>query len=183
MSATARLLSIVSPERLLTPLYCQRCGRPLVERYVAHEARTRLQCDACGFVHYMNPRVVTSAIVEHRGRVLLQQRAIEPGLGKWTFPGGFLEIGETPQAGAVRETREETGLDIELGSLLGVYARVHVGIVLIVYTANSTSDAAVVADSESMAVQWFAPDEIPWPELAFETTDAALRDWLTARPP
>ncbi len=174
-------MSTVSPERLSTPVYCQLCGRHLVERQVKGELRTRLQCEACGFVHYMNPRVVAAAVVEHKGRVLLQQRAIAPGRGLWTFPGGFLEVGETPEAGALRETREEVGLDVSLGGLLGVYSRPHVGIVLVVYTAESASDAAVVGDGESLSVRWYAPEAIPWPELAFETTAAALRDWLGRR--
>ncbi len=171
----------MSPERLSTPVYCQQCGRYLVERYVRDEQRTRLQCEGCGFVHYMNPRVVAAAVVEHGGRVLLQQRATEPGRGLWTFPGGFLEVGETPEAGAVRETREEAGLDVSLGGLLGVYSRPHVGIVLVVYTAESASDAAVVGDRESLSVRWYAPEAIPWADLAFETTAAALRDWLRHR--
>ncbi len=163
------------------PLYCQRCGRSLVERYVAGDGRPRLQCESCGFIHYMNPRVVTAAIVEHGGRVLLQRRAIEPGRGRWTFPGGFLEIGETPEAGAVRETREETGLEVELHGLAGVYARPGPGIVLVVYAAASASDVAFAADGESTEVRWCAPDEIPWDELAFDTTEVALRDWSARR--
>jgi ADP-ribose pyrophosphatase YjhB (NUDIX family) len=169
------------PERLLTPVYCQRCAHALVERYVAEEDRTRLICDACGFVHYMNPRVVAAAIVSHDNRVLLQQRAIEPSRGLWTFPGGFLEIGETPEAGAMRETKEEVGLEVEILNLLGVYARPHVGIVLVVYEATSARDDATVADSESLAVRWYAADDIPWPDLAFDTTAQALREWLARR--
>ena len=175
-------MSIVSPERLSTPVYCQRCGHFLVERYVAPEGRTRYQCEACGFIHYMNPRVVAATVVEHGGQVLLQKRAADPGRGKWTFPGGFLEVGERPEEGAVRETKEEVGLDVTLGALLGVYSRPHVGIVLVVYESTAQSDAAYVADAESLDVRWFGVPDIPWPDLAFDTTAAALRDW-TARHP
>lgn len=171
-------MSIVSPERLLTPVYCQRCAHALVERYVVEEERTRIICEACGFVHYMNPRVVAAAIVEYGGRLLLQRRAIEPSRGQWTFPGGFLEVGETPETGAIRETKEEVGLEIEILNLLGVYSRPHVGIVLVVYDTRSSHGHAIVADSESLEVQWFAPEEIPWPDLAFETTAHALHDWI-----
>src|SRR5687767_7561197 len=100
------------PERLPEPRYCLRCGHFLVERFVAAEGRSRHQCESCGFVHYQNPRVVAAIIVSHEGRLLLQQRAIEPSLGKWTFPGGFLELGERVEDGARRETLEETGLDV-----------------------------------------------------------------------
>jgi ADP-ribose pyrophosphatase YjhB (NUDIX family) len=166
------------PERLQTPRYCQLCGSYLVERRLPGESVARLVCESCGFVHYMNPRVVAAVIVEHTGRMLLQQRAIEPSAGLWTFPGGFLEIGETAAQGAVREAREEVGLDVFIDGLLGVYTRPAPGIVLVVYEGRSSSDSAVVGDHESLAVRWFSPAEIPWDHIAFETTEAALRDWI-----
>jgi ADP-ribose pyrophosphatase YjhB (NUDIX family) len=176
-------MSTVSPERLVTPRYCQLCGHSLIERYVAPEERSRFQCDGCGFIHYMNPRVVAAVIIEHDGRLLLQQRAMEPRSGFWTFPGGFLEIGESPDEGAVREAKEEVGLDVTLHALQGVYTRRKHGIVLVVYEGTSESEAATVADSESTAVRWYGIDEIPWDELAFDTTEEALRRWVAARLP
>jgi ADP-ribose pyrophosphatase YjhB (NUDIX family) len=169
------------PERLPSPRYCQICGRFLVERYVEAERRTRLQCEGCGFIHYLNPRVVAAIIVSNRGRVLLQQRAVEPRAGFWTFPGGFLEIGETVEEGAARETLEEVGLEVTPERIVGVYSRPQVGIVLVAYEAESASDAAFVGDTESQQVQWFERSDIPWADLAFETTEAALRDWLAQR--
>lgn len=143
------------------------------------EKRTRLQCERCGAISYLNPRVVAGIIVSHRERVLLQRRAVEPRVGFWTFPGGFLEIGETAEEGARRETLEETALDVEPTTLVGVYTRPRVGIVLVAYAGESSSDAAVAADAaESLEVRWFPEGEIPWADLAFETTEAALRDWL-----
>lgn len=171
----------MSPERLSTPRYCQLCGGSMSERLIESTSRTRYECARCGFIHYMNPRVIAAVIVEHGGRVLLEQRAMEPGRGGWTFPGGFLEIGETPAAGAAREATEEVGLDVTLGALLGVYTRPEVGIVMVVYAGKSGSDAAYVADAESLAVRWYAVDDIPWAELAFDTTVEALRDWVAAR--
>ena len=172
----------MSPERLPVPRYCQICGHFLIDRYVESEGRRRYQCENCGFIHYMNPRVVVSMAVEHAGRVLLQQRAQEPRAGFWTFPGGFLEIGELPREGARRETLEEVGLDIEPQELLGVYGRPDVGIVLVVYRGRSTSDDARITDPESIALRWYAADAIPWDELAFATTEQALRDWVSQRP-
>lgn len=169
------------PERLPTARYCLRCGHALVERYLDGENRMRLQCESCGFVHYENPRVVAAIIVSHGGRVLLQQRAIDPRAGFWTFPGGFLEVGESTEQGAARETLEEVGLDVAPSALVGVYSRPQVGIVLVAYEGESASDAAVVGDAESLQVRWYAPEEIPWADLAFETTEAALRDWLARR--
>lgn len=168
------------PERLPQPRYCQVCGHHLVERFIEAEKRIRLQCESCRFIHYLNPRVVTGIIVSHRGRVLLQRRAVEPRSGYWTFPGGFLEIGETVEDGARRETLEEVGLDLEPAMLVGVYSRPQVGIVLVAFAAESPSDAATAADFESSEVRWFSLDQIPWADLAFETTEAALRDWLAA---
>jgi ADP-ribose pyrophosphatase YjhB (NUDIX family) len=170
-------MSIV-PERLPQPRYCQTCGHHLVERYIEAEKRTRLQCENCGLIHYLNPRVVAAIIVSHRGRVLLQRRAIDPRAGYWTFPGGFLEVGETAVEGARRETLEEVGLEVAPSQLIGVYTRPQVGIVLVAYAGEAPSDAAVVGDFESSEVRWFDVDAIPWPELAFETTEAALRDWI-----
>jgi len=174
-------MSTVSPEQLVTPRYCQVCGSPLIERYFDYEARTRLQCDGCGFVHYLNPRVVTAVIIEYGGRVLLQRRAMEPGRGLWTFPGGFLEVGERPEEGAVREAKEEVGLEVELAGLHGVYSRPHIGIVLVVYAGTSASGAAVVGDYESTEVAWFGAEAIPWDDLAFDTTRGALQDWVRRR--
>lgn len=166
------------PDKLVAPRYCQLCGRYLIERFVESEGRPRYQCEGCGFVHYMNPRVVASVIIEHDGRLLLQQRAMEPSRGLWTFPGGFLEVGETPEEGAVREAKEEVGLDVTVRSLQGIYTRRQHGIVLVVYDGTTATDNAVVADYESLAVRWYPPADIPWPDLAFESTEAALRDWV-----
>jgi mutator protein MutT len=171
-------MSTVSPERIFVPRYCGECGHGLAERFIQSEGRARLQCESCGHIHYINPRVVTGVIVEYEGKLLLQQRAVEPRAGFWTFPGGFLEVGETAEEGAARETKEEVGLEVRLGPLLGVYSRPQVGIVLVAYTATSDTDAAFVGDAESMAVLWFAVEDVPWSELAFDSTEAALRDWV-----
>jgi ADP-ribose pyrophosphatase YjhB (NUDIX family) len=174
-------MSTVSPERLVLPRFCQLCGHDLIERMIESERIPRFVCEGCGFVHYMNPRVVSAVIVEFEGRIVLQQRAMEPRAGYWTFPGGFLEIGESTEDGAVREAREEVGLDVMLTGLHGVYTRKHVGIVLVVYRGVAASGDAVVGDRESTAVRWFAPADIPWDDLAFDSTVAALREWIARR--
>jgi mutator protein MutT len=181
MSAVTRHHVNAMPERLPEARFCIACGHYLVERLIEREHQRRLQCESCGHVHYVNPRVVVAIIVEHDGKVVLQQRAIETRRGYWTFPGGFLEVGETPEAGALREVKEEVGLDVTITGLLGLYTRSTVGIVLVVYTGTSATGDAIVGDFESMAVRWYAPDEIPWSDLAFETTEQALRDWVAAR--
>jgi len=115
------------------------------------------------------------------GRVHLARRAIEPGVGRWTYPGGFLEIGEAAAEGARRETEEETELLVEIGRLIGVYSRPHVGIVTIVYEAAVVGGRAEPA-AESTEVRAFTPDDIPWDELAFSTAESALRDWVRTLP-
>ena len=112
--------------------------------------------------------------------MLLQRRAVDPRSGYWTFPGGFLEVGETAEDGARREAKEEVGLDVTLGGILGVYSRPDVAIVVVVYRGAAGAGEAIVGDSESSEAGWFAAADIPWDELAFETTASALRDWERA---
>jgi ADP-ribose pyrophosphatase YjhB (NUDIX family) len=174
-------LPLVSPEQLPTPRYCQLCGHPLVERYLAHEERWRLQCEHCGFVHYMNPRVVAAVAPERDGRILLMKRAWEPRAGFWTIPGGFLEMGESAEEGAVRETAEEAGVEVELRGLLGVYTRRDAGIVVVIYRGLVPDDATPRPGAEALELRWFGPGDIPWEELAFPTTVQALKDWVAAQ--
>lgn len=170
----------LTPEQLPRPRFCQVCGGPLSYRRLPHDARPRYVCDGCGFIHYLNPRVVAATVPQREGRLLLVRRAMDPMRGFWTFPGGFLEVGETTEQGAVRETEEEIGLPVELGPLLGVYTRAEFGIVVIVYRAAVGPGEAVAEEREILETRWFAPEEIPWTELAFETTRQALRDLVGA---
>lgn len=163
------------------PRYCQHCGSGLVSRRVEDEGRERLVCGRCGFIHYLNPRLVANVLPERAGRVLLLRRGIEPSYGKWAFPGGYLELGESAEQGAEREAWEEVGLIMRAGPLLGVYTRVEHGIVVLVYRGLRFSGRPVPGP-EVLETAWFRPHEIPWPDLAFETTAAALRDWVRALP-
>lgn len=147
-----------------------------------HEERWRLQCESCGFIHYLNPRIVAAVTPERDGRVLLIKRAWEPRAGFWTVPGGFLEIGESAEEGAVRETQEEAGVTVEIRGLLGVYTRREVGIVVVIYRGIVPEGAAPVPGAEALDARWHRPDEIPWGELAFPTTEQALRDWVALQP-
>ena len=120
----------------------------------------------------MNPKLIVGLIPERRGRVLLMRRAIEPRYGAWTFPGGFMEIDETVEECAVRETREEVGVEVRLDGLVGVYSRpgpVGPGIVSIVYRGRVTGGSVDVG-REALEARWFRPEDIPWDELAYETT-------------
>jgi ADP-ribose pyrophosphatase YjhB (NUDIX family) len=162
------------------PSFCPACGKPVEPRLLEEDHRPRLVCPD-GHVTWRNPRVVVGALPIQAGRVFLARRAIEPGLGRWTYPGGFLEVGESAQEGARREAEEETELRIEVGRLIGVYSRPHVGIVTIVFAADVVGGRPEPA-AETTEVRGFDPDEIPWDELAFTTVESALRDWVASLP-
>jgi ADP-ribose pyrophosphatase YjhB (NUDIX family) len=156
------------------------CGQRLTSAVPEGDTRRRLICLDCGFVHYLNPRPVAGTIpVREDGAILLVRRAIEPRIGTWVFPGGFMDLGETAEEAAVRETREEAMVEVEELRLVGVYTRSGPGVVVIVYEARALG--AGEAGPECSEVGWFAPDAIPWEELSFDSTEAALKDWLTQR--
>ena len=159
-------------------LFCSRCGADLRFGPVPDEERHRLVCDSCGFIAYINPRmVVTTLPVTDDGKVILLRRGIEPGYGAWAQPGGFLEIDETAIQGAVRETLEETGYVVELSRLVGLYSRPQAGIVVAAWEAHVTGGEARTG-LEALEIRPFAPDEIPWGGIAFNTSIWALRDWV-----
>jgi len=160
--------------------FCSRCGSPLSFGPLPTEERDRLACDACGFVAYVNPRVVVSTLpVTETGELVLIRRGIEPGYGSWAQPGGFLEIDETAQDGAVRETLEETGLLVEPTSIVGVYSRPRAAVAVIAWEARIVGGVARTS-AETLEVRAFPRDAIPWPHIAFQTTAWAVRDWLHA---
>ena len=160
--------------------YCMHCGQRLTTALPEGDSQRRLVCLDCGFIHYINPRPVAGTIpVREDGTVLLVRRAIEPRAGSWVFPGGFMDVGETAEEAATRETREEANLEVRDLSLVGVYTRPEPGVVVIVYEAVAASEAS--PGDECSEVAWFAPGEIPWDELAFDSTTAALRDWVARR--
>jgi 8-oxo-dGTP diphosphatase len=158
--------------------FCSRCGAPLRLGPLPAEDRDRLACDKCGHITYVNPRlVVTTLPVTEAGEVVLLRRGIEPGLGLWAQPGGFMEIDETVHEGAIRETLEETGLVVEPGAVVGLYTRPEAAIVVIAFEAKIVGGAPTLT-AEALEVRPFAPEAIPWPQLAFRTTEWALRDWV-----
>lgn len=163
--------------------HCSRCGGVLEERDVPGEGRLRLVCRDCGQITYVNPRLVATALpITDAGEVILLRRGFEPGRGLWAQPGGFLEVDETPSEGAARETLEEIGLDIEIGDVVGLYARLEAAVIVLAYEARITG-GEVTTTPEALEVRAFSPNEIPWPEIAFRTTWWALVDWLERRHP
>jgi ADP-ribose pyrophosphatase YjhB (NUDIX family) len=169
--------SHLTPERVR---FCPLCGRGVERRPVPPEGKRELVCSGCGFVYYLSHKVVAGTIPAEDGRVLLTRRAIHPAHGKWTFPGGYVDWGEPVTVAAVRETVEETGLRVELGGLVGVYSYPSAPVVVVVYEARVTGGTLCVCH-ENDRVEWVAPEHIPWDELAFPSTTAALRDFLATR--
>jgi ADP-ribose pyrophosphatase YjhB (NUDIX family) len=114
------------------------------------------------------------------GRIVLARRAIEPGHGLWVFPGGYVDRGEDVRTAAIREAREEAGIDIRLDGLVGIYSYPGVTAVIIVYSAVWTGGTLTI-DDESLEIRTFDPDGLPWDEMAFPSTKDSLRDYLDGR--
>jgi ADP-ribose pyrophosphatase YjhB (NUDIX family) len=163
--------------------HCTRCGGRLETGLVAGEERDRLVCVDCGQITYVNPRLVVTTIpVTEEGHVLLIRRGFEPGRGLWAQPGGFLEVDETATEGAVRETLEETGLEVATGEIIGLYARLEAAVIVLAYEARVVGGEARTGP-EALDVRAFPAEAIPWDEIAFRTTWFALVDWLARRRP
>ena len=126
---------------------------------------------------YLGPKLVAGAIVELDGGMVLIQRAIEPGYGLWTFPGGFVERGEVAEAAAARETLEETGLEIEVTGIVGLYTYEDQAPAIAVFAARVTGGEPVPLD-ETLDVRAFPREGLPWAEMAFPSTEHALKDYL-----
>jgi ADP-ribose pyrophosphatase YjhB (NUDIX family) len=154
--------------------FCPRCGEAAEVEYPRF-----ISCPHCGYGAYYNPKPVAAAIpATADGRIILLRRGFDPGKGLWTFPGGFVDLGESVEEAARRETREELEIDVALGPVVGVYSRPEDRVVLIVYAATTTQ--APQTTDEAPEVRAFAPAELPWDALAFWSTERALRDFLSA---
>jgi ADP-ribose pyrophosphatase YjhB (NUDIX family) len=151
--------------------------KPAFRRQIpAGDTHERDVCATCGFVNYVNPKIVTGSIVRHDGKLLLCRRAIEPRSGFWTLPAGFMELGETAEQAAMREAREEANAEIIIERLLAVYTIPRIAQVQIMYLAR-LARAEFSAGPESLEVRLAGWDEIPWEELAFPSVRWALEQY------
>ncbi len=148
---------------------------PRHRRIPEGDDRPRLVCGECGFILYENPKVIVGAVCTWEGRYLLCRRAIEPRSGYWTMPAGYMELHETAEQGAVREVWEEACARVALDGLLSVYSLPHISQVHMIYRARMTAPD-FGAGPESLEVELFAWDEIPWDELAYPTVGWSLRN-------
>ena len=156
--------------------FCPRCAGPLAPRTLKSNEPKRLVCEKCSFIFYQDPKVVAGTICTLDGGVVLLRRGIEPAMGKWVFPGGYVDRGESTMEAAVRETREESHLEVVTRSLLGVYSYPKSPNVIIVYVAE-VMGGTLTAGDESTEAGTFPASRIPWDELAFQSTVEALQDF------
>ena len=153
------------------------CGYALVQKLIKSGEPERPTCGRCGHIVYLDPKVaVGTVITDQTGCFALVKRSIEPGYGKWVFPGGYVDRGEEPIVAAVREAKEEANLTIRLDGLINIYAYPGVVPIIIVYAATAIG-GELRADDESLDASWFSSSDIPWSSLAFPSTLDALRDY------
>ena len=158
--------------------FCPTCGGRLQGRTLKSGDPERLVCETCDFVFYMDPKVAVGTIIGTGGdRVVLVRRAIEPGYGLWVFPGGYVDRGERVIDAAVREAREESGLEIRIDRLVNVYSYGGAAPIVIVYAATMTG-GELCTDDECLEARLFRCDEIPWDALAFESTREGLEEYF-----
>ena len=156
--------------------FCSNCGASVALQVPDGDNRERAVCNACNTVHYVNPRIVVGCVPERDGKILLCKRAIEPRYGYWTVPAGFMEIGETIAEGAARETLEEACAVVTIGHLFASVDVVQAGQLHLFFTATLTGEFA--PGDESLDVGLYAPDEIPWDDIAFRSVSFALEKYL-----
>ena len=158
-------------------LHCNRCGAAVVHRVPEGDSLVRAVCPICAHIQYENPRNIVGTVPVWDGRVLLCRRAIEPRLGLWTLPAGFMELGETTEQGARRETLEEAGVDVALGALYCVANVRPVSQVYLLYRARMLR-AHWEPGAETLEAALFAPEEVPWDRIAFRTVTETLRRYF-----
>jgi len=160
--------------------YCSDCSAALTYRVPPGDSLPRAVCDACGSIHYENPRMIVGCVVEWQGKVLLCKRAIEPRYGLWTVPAGFLENGETTAAGAQRETLEEANARVEIDALFALYNLPHINQVYMLFRGRLL-DADFGAGAETLETRLVDEHEVPWNEIAFVTVRNTLTHYFNDR--
>jgi ADP-ribose pyrophosphatase YjhB (NUDIX family) len=164
--------------------FCPHCGGAFNARILKEGEPERLVCERCGFVFYLDPKVAVGTIIRTADhQIVLCRRAIEPGYGRWVFPGGYVDRGEKLEEAAIREAREECGLDVELEGLVSLHSYRGKTPIIIVWAARAVGGVLGVADEESLEVRAFGAETIPWDDLAFDSTGEALRAYFGGKRP
>jgi ADP-ribose pyrophosphatase YjhB (NUDIX family) len=177
-----RVGSIPSPGTIKSFLmnFCSNCGTRVVLKVPEGDFLPRHVCEGCGTIHYQNPKLVVGSVPEYDGRILICKRGIEPRLGYWTIPAGFMENDETLEVGAAREALEEACIDVEIGSLLLLANVTHARQVHVFFRSRMRKPD-FAPTHESLEVRLVDESEIPWDQLAFPSTEAALRHFVADR--
>jgi len=162
---------------LETYKYCPQCGGELEERLLKAGEPPRLVCKSCGFVFYIDPKLAVLGLVPLEGGIVMARRAIDPGYGLWVAPGGFVDAGEPLEEAVVRETLEETLLQVEVVRLFNIYSYKNQRTVVAAYLTRYQGGKLAAGD-ETLEVRVFRPEEIPWEEIAFTSTREALQEYL-----
>jgi ADP-ribose pyrophosphatase YjhB (NUDIX family) len=157
--------------------YCSACGAPVSRKIPPGDTMLRFVCERCATIHYHNPKIVAGCIPEWNNQILLCRRAIEPRLGLWTFPAGFMEVGESAEDAAVRETKEEALADVEVTALHAMLSLPHIGQVYLVFRGRMRSPE-FQAGPESLEVRLVSHEAIPWNDIAFPVVHDALRRYV-----
>ena len=157
--------------------YCGECGKSVSQRIPYGDTLPRFVCDSCQAIHYHNPKIVAGCIPEWNGRILLCRRAIEPKSGLWTYPAGFMEIGEGTEEAALRETLEEARAHVTITRLHSVLSLPHIGQVYLTFIGQLHAEE-FEAGQESLDVRLFDRQDIPWGEIAFPVVSDALRRYV-----
>ncbi len=160
--------------------FCNQCGAPVALKVPVGDTLPRHVCGTCETIHYVNPKIVAGCIPEWEGRILLCRRAIGPRVGYWTIPAGFMELGESTEEAASRETLEEARARVSIDSLYAVFTLPHVSQVYLVYRGRLRAEE-FGCGNESLDVRLFEEREIPWDELAFPVIREILRRYAADR--
>lgn len=161
--------------------FCSQCGGRVLQKMPRDDDRRRHVCSDCGTVHYQNPKIVTGCLPVWEDSVLLCRRAIEPRRGFWTVSAGFMELGETIEQGAIRETWEEARARVEILAPYSMFSLPHVNQLYVIFRARLT-DPGFDPGPESLEVRLFAERDIPWDHLAFGTVRQTLTFFFADRP-
>ncbi len=157
--------------------FCPQCAGALEERLLKPREPKRLVCTVCGFIFYIDPKLAVLALVPYQGGLVLVRRSIEPGYGLWVVPGGFVDLGETVEEAVVREAYEEAGLTVRVVRLQNIYSYRHSRTVIAAYQTEYVSGTLRPGDEE-LEARVFAPEELPWSDIAFSSTREALKEFL-----
>lgn len=163
--------------RVPLPRFCHQCGGAIQLRNIKAGEPDRHVCSACGEVHWLEPKVAVGALIAHHGGLVMLQRDIDPGRGKWVFPGGFVDRGESLEQAAAREAREEAGIEIGDLALLGAYSYPGHPVILIAFRATVHGGTPVAGD-EAQACEIWPLDAIRWDDLAFRSTQDAVTAYV-----